>query len=271
MTMQKISIITINYNNREGLRCTIESVLTQTYREVEYIIIDGGSEDGSAELVEEYKRVGRFERFRRFYSCSEHDGGIYFGMNKGFAQATGDYLLFLNSGDRLVGKRVLEDIFGSEDYAEDLVVGRQLHYNRLHLPCARRIREKIDKHYLYHDTLPHQCTFIHRQLLEKTNGYHTDYRVVSDWIFMYEAVVNHRASVRLVDTVVAIQEVGGVSNDLSRCVREVSAYLAANHPTFATEDWVSLMQAYSQSSAYTSATRSRLGRFLVKIALWINK
>ena len=88
----KLSIITINYNNREGLKKTINSVINQTFRDFEYILIDGGSEDGSKEIILQHE--AQFSYWR-----SEKDHGIYNAMNKGILAAKGDYLLFLNSGD----------------------------------------------------------------------------------------------------------------------------------------------------------------------------
>ncbi|WP_083993885.1 glycosyltransferase [Gelidibacter algens] len=97
----KISIITINYNNLDGLKKTMTSVLEQTYANVEYIIIDGGSTDGSKRYIESCQQD-------LAYWVSESDRGIYNAMNKGIAQATGEYLLFLNSGDWLAGVKVLD-------------------------------------------------------------------------------------------------------------------------------------------------------------------
>ena len=87
----KYSIITVNYNNRDGLRATIESVVNQTYRDYEFIVIDGGSTDGSTDVLKEFDD-------KITYWVSEPDKGIYNGMNKGIAKATGDYLNFMNSG-----------------------------------------------------------------------------------------------------------------------------------------------------------------------------
>ena len=93
--MKKISIITINYNNCEGLRRTIESVVNQTCRDFEYIIIDGGSTDGSVDVIKRY--ADNID-----YWVSEPDKGIYNAMNKGIRMATGDYVQILNSGDMFV-------------------------------------------------------------------------------------------------------------------------------------------------------------------------
>ena len=103
--MKPISIITINYNNASGLEKTIRSVVEQTYNEYEYIIIDGASLDKSKEVIQEYQRYIDFW-------CSEKDSGIYNAMNKGIQKASGEYLLFLNSGDVLNNSAVLADIHG---------------------------------------------------------------------------------------------------------------------------------------------------------------
>ena len=103
--MKPISIITINYNNASGLEKTIRSVVEQTYNEYEYIIIDGASLDKSKEVIQEYQRYIDFW-------CSEKDSGIYNAMNKGIQKASGEYLLFLNSGDVLHNSAVLAAIHG---------------------------------------------------------------------------------------------------------------------------------------------------------------
>ena len=93
--MKKLSIITVNYNNKSGLEQTIKSVVNQNAeKHIEHIIIDGDSNDGSPDVIDENK-----EHFS--YWCSEKDNGIYHAMNKGVAHASGEYLLFLNSGDFL--------------------------------------------------------------------------------------------------------------------------------------------------------------------------
>ena len=85
----KLSIITVNYNDAKGLERTIQSVISQTFHDFEFIIIDGGSTDGSVDVIKKYEsHIG--------YWVSEPDGGIYQGMNKGLLQARGEYLNFMN-------------------------------------------------------------------------------------------------------------------------------------------------------------------------------
>ena len=115
----KLSIITINYNNAIGLKKTIESLIEQSYQEYEYIVIDGGSDDGSKEVI--------WESLRYVSSwCSEKDTGVYNAMNKGIMRATGEYLLFLNSGDYLYDSTVLEDVTSTLS-GEDIIYGDLLY------------------------------------------------------------------------------------------------------------------------------------------------
>ena len=98
--MPKLSIITVNLNNCIGLQKTFDSLFEQIFKDFEQIVIDGGSTDGSRELIE--TNVDKIS-----YWVSEKDSGIYNAMNKGIIKATGDYLLFLNSGDHLLHKNIL--------------------------------------------------------------------------------------------------------------------------------------------------------------------
>lgn len=116
--MPKLSIITVNLNNREGLRKTIESVICQSFSDYEYIIIDGGSTDGSKELIELYQN-------KVTYWISETDKGIYNAMNKGIKTGKGDYCLFLNSGDWLVNSTVIEKEFSDSKQA-DIIYGNTI-------------------------------------------------------------------------------------------------------------------------------------------------
>lgn len=270
--MQRISVITVNFNNRDGLFTTIKSVLHQTYKNIEYIIIDGGSTDGSTDVMSDYLKSGKFNKFVRFYSCSEYDGGIYYGMNKGIAQATGDYCLFLNSGDYFCDDTVLNKVFGNKNYSEDLVIGRQKHITRLGFSHSRHFYlDLINKYFFFADTFPHQCTFIRKSMLEKTKGYHTDYKIVSDWIFWYEAVVDYNATISITDTHIAIQQPNGVSSNLDKCISETNAYLMKRNAQISETDMLNIRNYTSLALSYKIATRSALGRFLVKVATLINK
>ena len=115
----KVSIITVVFNDAANIRETIESALGQTYQEKEYIIIDGGSTDGTVEIINEY--VDRID-----YFSSESDNGIFDAMNKGAQHATGEWINFLNSGDTFASPRALEEVIelGKADEADVIYADR---------------------------------------------------------------------------------------------------------------------------------------------------
>lgn len=118
----KLSIITINYNNQDGLQKTIDSIVSQSFKDYEWIVIDGGSNDSSREVLERY-----CDHFT--YWCSEPDRGIYNAINKGLEYATGEYIQFLNSGDWLYSKDVLEKAFSIIDGKNDIYYGDYVQVN----------------------------------------------------------------------------------------------------------------------------------------------
>lgn len=264
--MKKVSIVTVNYNNREGLIQTIESVKRQTFNDYEYIVIDGGSDDGSRDILE--KNSSLFS-----YWCSERDGGIYYGMNKGLSRVTGVYVLFLNSGDCFVNNKVLERVFGNADYTEDLIVGRQLHIMKSgRRSKSRRIRpEEIDGMFFFGNTLPHQCTFIKSLLFCKLGEYCTDYKIVSDWIFWYRAVTEQNVTIKSVDILISIMQPNGISISPDGRQSEVIRFLMSRKDEFTVNDWREIVERCNKAYQLTCATRSKLGRLLVRIAKFINK
>ncbi|MBP5771647.1 MAG: glycosyltransferase [Bacteroidaceae bacterium] len=202
-----LSIITINYNNCDWLQKTIDSVLAQTWKDYEWIVIDGGSTDGSRELIEQYQ-----EHFA--YWCSEPDKGVYNAMNKGIAKAKGEYLLFLNSGDRLYDPAVLSKVWSKEHYA-DIISGQVIYANgHLLRTCDHSIAKQ-----LILDTLNHQGSFIKRELFQSYK-YSEDYKIVSDWMAWIQWLLFENRSFEYVSTIIAIQEVVGISSERSEVERE---------------------------------------------------
>ncbi len=173
----KLSIITVNYNNKAGLQKTIDSVVAQTWRDFEWIIIDGGSTDGSKELIEQYQQHFSFW-------CSEPDKGVYNAMNKGIEKAQGEYLLFLNSGDALYDEHVLQNVDDLHITA-DIISGQ---VERMDNHQLLRTYDKSILMQLYRDTLNHQGTFIKRTLFDDLR-YDESLKVVSDWKFWLETII----------------------------------------------------------------------------------
>lgn len=199
----KYSIITINYNNRDGLRRTIESVVNQTFRDFEYIIIDGGSTDGSVEVIKEY--ADRID-----YWVSEPDKGIYNAMNKGILQAHGEYLNFMNSGDCFYGKECLFKVLKS-GLTTDIIVGRDYHRNsQTGGDFCTIFPRQLSMFTFCQRYLPHQSSFFKRELFH--NLYDENYRIVSDWKFYIERIVFDGCSVDFLDEVIAWREQDGISS-----------------------------------------------------------
>lgn len=192
----KYSIITINYNHIEGLKKTIESVISQTYTDYEYIIIDGGSTDGSVDIIK--NNEGHLT-----YWISEKDNGVYNAMNKGVTQAQGDYCIFMNSGDCFHSAKALDSI---EQYKEDIVCGQVSSFPSGH---HKQTISLVD---LLRISLPHQAMFIKRELLIK-HPYDEKYKILSDWKFCLETLVIDNCSFRTVEIIIADYEGGGISSN----------------------------------------------------------
>lgn len=200
----KVSIITVNYNNLEGLEKTVESVKNQAYTEFEYLVIDGGSTDGSTDYLE--NNNGLFD-----YWVSEPDRGVYHAMNKGIKKASGQYLLFLNSGDHFYNDKALK-------HNIEALKDRDIVYFNLQVVEGEKkfIKEYPDKlsfSYFVNDTLPHPATFIKRGLFQKIGVYKEDFKIVSDWKFFIDAVCKGNASYEHINKPLSTFYIGGMSSN----------------------------------------------------------
>lgn len=174
----KLSIITINYNNCSGLQRTIESVLAQTFVDYEWIVVDGGSTDGSRELLEQYK--SHFS-----WWCSEPDKGIYNAMNKGIMHAHGEYLNFLNSGDCYCDFSILETIFGIEKkYKEEILYGNTNYVYPNHVDHRIYPSQINLDYFLQNKTINHQSIFIRLDLQKRYLYEEQHYRISADYAFL---------------------------------------------------------------------------------------
>ncbi|MEY3501749.1 MAG: hypothetical protein RL308_3422 [Bacteroidota bacterium] len=203
--MPKLSIITINYNNLEGLKRTVESVVNQTWQEFEYIVIDGGSTDGSVAYIE--SQSVHFD-----YWVSEPDKGIYNAMNKGIKAATGEYLLFMNSGDVLVddvailnscAEKLIEDIIAFDCFLEKdhKITGRRTHI------------ENPTLFYVFKNGFKHQSTFIKKSLFEKLGLYNESYTIAGDYEFWIRCFMNPATTSKSYTTPIAIFQLNGISQN----------------------------------------------------------
>lgn len=214
----KLSIITINYNNVEGLRHTLDSVAAQTYHDIEHVIVDAASTDGSVDVIKEYADKANYP----VIWSSKKDKGIYEGMNSGIKKATGDYIQILNSGDILASGDVtarmiaalndemsrdksLNDgvpiLYGNmikKDYATGEVTGK-----------SEEIEYSLRQY--YSATLNHDCCYIRRDLFETYGLYDENLKIVSDWKWFLQVIGFGKVQPIYVDIDVTIFDASGIS------------------------------------------------------------
>ena len=249
-----LTIITINYNNASGLQKTMESVLSQTSNDFEYIVIDGGvaslnpPEGGTSRPVQQDVEV--IEKFiaekglkeNGFTRCtwlspfggvgggffSEPDNGIYHAMNKGIRMAKGEYIHFLNSGDWLVDEFVVERMLkelssfefrvsGSESGVEatpiDIFVGNKIMVRPDgKVRYGRNDKRPVTAFTFYRGTIKHTSAYIRRAMFDVVGMYDESLRIVSDYKWYFDAVLNHNALVAFTDIYVSYFDNTGISS-----------------------------------------------------------
>jgi len=189
-----LSVITINYNNAPGLKNTIESVINQAFDDFEYMVIDGGSTDGSVEVIKYYEK-------HISYWISEPDEGIYNAMNKGIAQASGKYLLMINSGDFLVNEQVFDSVFRERDL-KDINYGDIL-WNDNGRKYKEVFADQVTFSYFRSRSLGHQAVFVRKSVHDIAGLYDETYEIVSDWKFLLLAICKYNISYRHIPIIIA--------------------------------------------------------------------
>lgn len=213
----KVSIVTINRNNAEGLERTLNSVLTQTYGEFEYIIVDGASTDNSVDVIKEYVRKMESGEWivKSVAWISEPDSGIYEAMNKGVRMAHGEYVLMLNSADCLANERVIEQIMQELD-GTDIIQG-----NIIELQPSGKIRNrgygrsKLDYADVFAGHILHQASFCKRDLFERYGYFDETYKLAGDTKFFMTCLGKYNASFKYVDIDITNYDCTGISSATS--------------------------------------------------------
>jgi len=213
----KLSIITINLNNKDGLRKTLESVYSQTCKTFEHIIVDGGSDDGSVDTIRQLlvkpndAVIHDISTIQQRW-ISEPDTGIYNAMNKGIRMASGDYLLFLNSGDRLASVDVIEHVLPYLNNENDIVSG-ELELLKSGAVVTKLFPSKVlNLNYCINAGLTHPNTFINRNLFSRYGYYNEQNKIVSDWEFFLIACGLHSCKYKSIPILVSCFEMDGMSS-----------------------------------------------------------
>lgn len=208
MTCPRYSIITVCLNAKDDLIKTLRSIEKQDFNDFEWIVIDGGSTDGTQEVIQGHPLVTKM--------VSEADSGIFDAMNKGIALARGDYFLFLNAGDSFYDSAILAKVNPFLDH--DLVIGSMLHVlfdkDREGRREARSCEERgVGPDYLYTRTIFHQATFIKKNMFERFGGYCTDFKIKGDHDF-FARLITGGASYSFVPLCVAVYPLNGLSHQM---------------------------------------------------------
>ena len=205
----KISIITVAFNSVQTIKDTIESIISQDYNNIEYIIIDGGSTDGTIDVVKQYTNSV-------VYFCSEADNGIYDGMNKGINAATGDIIGILNSDDFYPNSFIISNVAKSfEKHNCDAVYGDLVYVRSNDVTKITRYWQagvystsKIKNGWM----LPHPTFFVKQNIYKRYGLYDTDLKSAADYEMILKLLYKHNISVHYIPMILVNMRTGGESN-----------------------------------------------------------
>ena len=262
MNTVALSLITVNLNNKAGLESTINSVLNQSYKNYEFILIDGGSEDGSTDIINQFSD-------QLTYWISEKDGGIYHAMNKGIRQAKGTYCLFLNSGDWFVNNTVLERVFSAKPTA-DILVGRCRISEKGKPVFITKPSADLTLKSFIGSTLPHQATFIKTALFDRFGLYEEKYTINADFAFWIRAIVLGNCSTAALDILISDYNLDGISSRVQEnpdIHKEIPLILNEYFPKRVLQDYQNwLVEKQDQDKAYFDWLKAKKYRYdVVKI------
>jgi len=221
----KISIITSVYNNKEQIADAIDSVLSQTYKNIEYIVIDGASTDGTIDIIKSYG-----EKINVF--VSEKDEGIYSGLNKGIQLATGDIIGFLHSDDFYLHDNILEMVVSKfkrkkcDGVYGDLIYVDKNDTNRIvrHWNSGKFEFDKLKKGWMP----PHPAFFLKKSVYEEFGLYDTNFKISADYNFILKVLSSKKLKICYLSNVLYVMRLGGASNkNLKNMIRKSKEDLKA--------------------------------------------
>ncbi len=201
--MTKLSIITVCLNEAKTIEKTIKSVIDQTFTDYEYIVLDGGSTDGTLDIINKY-------RDRIDVAGSEPDTGIYNAMNKGIKKATGEYVFFLNAGDKFLDNNVLQLIF-SKTPSADLVYCDMLVQMNSGFVLRKQTPRSISKAFMYADSIPHQATFTKKEMFIKHGSFDESYKVAADYELSLNLIFTQNISTKYYPIIISEYNLLGIS------------------------------------------------------------
>lgn len=266
----KISIITVSYNSVETIEQTILSVLNQSYSNIEYIIIDGGSTDGTVDIIKRYSE-------KISYWISELDEGIYDAMNKGIDKSSGDYIYFLGADDFLCDSSIIEKVAKtlSINTKTDILSGPVWVLDRqLNLQITYSNKFSLDDIYKGY-CIPHQGLFIRTSLLKK-HYFNCNYKIVADYDLFLKLYFNKSIKFQFIDEKIAFYSNEGVSSTSvnERVNEDISVMRAHNIPSHYIHEYERAYRFSRRSMAKNKLKYilHRIGvlKSLLKLKGWVN-
>jgi glycosyltransferase involved in cell wall biosynthesis len=229
----RVSVITVCKNAGLAIEKTVKSVISQTYPDLEYVVIDGASSDGTLSLLGEYS-----DRITKI--ISEPDQGIYPAMNKGIRLSSGDYIYFLNAGDYLIDQNTISEVVeflsknpGSQVVYGNIEVRHASDNTTVHKPPkADKILDE-----LIIGALPHQATFAHRSVFQNLGLFNESYRVAADYEWFLRITENQAIQIDYMPIIVASYNAVGLSSDLEKSQPEVYD-IQNKFSTYQTPYWI---------------------------------
>jgi glycosyltransferase involved in cell wall biosynthesis len=209
----KISIITVSFNSSSTIRDTIESILSQTYSNIEYIVVDGGSRDKTIDVLKDQE-----PKFNgRMHWVSEKDSGIYDAMNKGIMATTGDVIGILNSDDLYNDTKVIEAVMNEfkQNPSFDIVYGDLVYVKNNNINEVVRNWKSSSYYNSFFENgnvPPHPSLFVKKKVYEKAGHLNLDFKLASDYEFMLRIFKKHQFTSNYINKVIVRMRLGGVTN-----------------------------------------------------------
>ena len=247
MVEKSLSVITVNRNNKYGLINTVSSLMGQVFDQWSQFIVDSASSDLEIDFWSKITKDN-------INFISEKDAGVYDGMNKGVSLTSGDYLFFLNSGDRLIESDSLQNLT-SHMGEFDLIYGDVIFENDSDLKIFS-YPDDLSLEYMICYGLPHQAILIKRELHERIGGYSTDYKIISDWVFFMESLFYSQATYIHVPKSITFFDAKGMSQqavNFSLIISEQLDYISKRFPAY--------ISFYKQNSPYVKKYFLRIPRW----------
>lgn len=208
--MPLITVITVCRNEYEKIRKTSESICTQSFGDFEWVVIDGGSSDGTLDILREYEE-------NIAVLVTEPDAGIYNAMNKGIRRATGEYVVFMNGGDCFSDADALQRV--ADAPRVDIVYGDLLFDGSE--PLIKTYPDALQENYLLDNMLPHQASFIRRSLFDDHGMYDESYKIAGDYELFARLLVRNKVTYHHIPFVLAAFDGAGISkNPAHRAIRK---------------------------------------------------